>query len=169
MRSELLDRATGLTPQRRSPMTETVDIVVAGAGHNSLITAAYLARAGYEVLVLDARDIPGGGAAGEEMLLPGYLIDSCSTGHTLIQTNPLLLNDELGLQSQYGLEYLLPDPYAHVAFPDGKHLSMWLDVERSYEEVARFSKADADTYRRMMDEYDEVKHIFGAETFTPPG
>ena len=150
-------------------MTETVDIVVAGAGHNSLITAAYLAKAGYEVLVLDARDIPGGGAASEEMLLPGYLIDSCSTGHTLIQTNPLLLNDELGLQSQYGLEYLLPDPYAHVAFPDGKHLSMWLDVERSYEEVARFSKADADTYRRMIDEYDEVKHIFGADTFTPPG
>jgi phytoene dehydrogenase-like protein len=150
-------------------MAEAVDIVVAGAGHNSLITAAYLAKAGYEVLVLDARDIPGGGAASEEMLLPGYLIDSCSTGHTLIQSNPLLTNDELGLLGHYGLEYLLPDPYAHVAFPDGKHLSMWLDAERSYEEVASFSRADADTYRRMIEEYDEVKHIFGAATFTPPG
>jgi len=68
-------------------------IVVAGAGHNSLITAAYLAVAGYSVLVLDSREIPGGGAASEELLGPGYVIDSCSTGHTLIQINPLLLKD----------------------------------------------------------------------------
>ena len=68
----------------------TADVVVAGAGHNSLITAAYLAASGREVLVLDSRAIPGGGAASEELLGPGYLIDSCSTGHTLIQTNPLL-------------------------------------------------------------------------------
>ena len=128
-------------------MTQTADIVVAGAGHNSLITAAYLARAGYDVLVLDARPIPGGGAASEELLLPGYLIDSCSTGHTLIQTNPLLVDDELDLLGHYGLEYLQPDPFAHVAFPDGRHLTMWLDRERNHEELSRFSRADADAYR----------------------
>jgi len=147
----------------------TADVVVAGAGHNSLITAAYLAAAGYEVVVLDARAIPGGGAASEELLGPGYQIDSCSTGHTLIQTNPLLLDDELGLLRDYGLEYLVPDPFAHVAFPDGRQLTMWMDVERSYEEIARFSRADADAYRRMLADYDEVKGIFGAATFTPPG
>ena len=49
-------------------MTHTADIVVAGAGHNSLITAAYLAKAGHGCLVLDARPIPGGGAATEELL-----------------------------------------------------------------------------------------------------
>ncbi|MGO9701573.1 MAG: FAD-dependent oxidoreductase [Xanthobacteraceae bacterium] len=59
-------------------MSETADIVVAGAGHNSLITAAYLAKAGYDVLVLDARPVAGGGASSEELLLPGYLIDSCA-------------------------------------------------------------------------------------------
>ena len=48
----------------------TADVVVAGAGHNSLIAAAYLAKAGYEVLVLDARPTPGGGAATEELTLP---------------------------------------------------------------------------------------------------
>ena len=69
-------------------MTHTADIVVAGAGHNSLITAAYLAKAGHECLVLDARPIPGGGAATEELLGPGYRIDSCSTGHTIIRVNP---------------------------------------------------------------------------------
>src|ERR671918_2352027 len=133
-------------------MSERADIVVAGAGHNSLITAAYLARAGHEVLVLDARDIPGGGAASEEMLLPGYLIDSCSTGHTLIQTNPLLVDDELGLLGTYGLEYLHPDPFAHVAFPDGTHLTAWLDRERTAEEIARFSARDAAAYRRALAE-----------------
>ena len=91
-------------------MTAQAEIVVAGAGHNSLITAAYLALAGYEVLVLDARDIPGGGAASEELLGPGFVVDSCSTGHTLIQTNPLLVDDELGLLGHYGLEYLAAGP-----------------------------------------------------------
>src|SRR5215217_8917746 len=87
---------------------------LAGAGHNSLVTAAYLAASGRTVVVLDSRAIPGGGAATEELLGPGYLIDSCSPGHTLIQTNPLLLHDELGLKERYGLEYIVPDPFAHV-------------------------------------------------------
>jgi phytoene dehydrogenase-like protein len=150
-------------------MSATPDFVVAGAGHNSLITAAYLAKAGYEVLVLDARPIPGGGAASEELLAPGYLIDSCSTGHTLIQTNPLLVDDELGLLGRYGLDYIQPDPFAHVVFPDGRALTMWLDRDRSCEELARFSPADAEAYRRMLGEYDAVKHLFGASRFTPPG
>jgi len=150
-------------------VSANADFVVAGAGHNSLITAAYLARAGYEVLVLDARPIPGGGAASEEMLGPGYSIDSCSTGHTLIQTNPLLVDDELGLRSRHGLRYLEPDPYSHVVFPDGEQLTMWLDLDRSCAELARFSEHDADAYRRMIGEYDEVKHLFGASRFTPPG
>jgi len=150
-------------------MTPTADFVVAGAGHNSLITAGYLAKAGYEVLVLEARPIPGGGAASEELLAPGYLIDSCSTGHTLIQTNPLLVDDELGLLGRYGLEYIQPDPFAHVVFPDGRALTMWRDLDRSCEELARFSARDASTYRRMLAEYDAVKHLFGASRFNPPG
>jgi phytoene dehydrogenase-like protein len=145
------------------------DVVVAGAGHNSLICAAYLARAGREVLVLDARPVPGGGAVTEELLGPGYAIDSCSTGHTLIQTNPLLARDELGLLAEQGLEYLAPDPVAHVAFPDGEQLTMWLDVERTVEELARFSPRDAAAYRRLLDDYDAVKGAFSASRFTPVG
>ena len=86
----------------------TADIVVAGAGHNSLITAAYLAASGREVLVLDSRAIPGGGAATEELLGPGYLIDSCSTGHTLIQTNPLLTAGRAGAEG--ALRARVPGP-----------------------------------------------------------
>jgi phytoene dehydrogenase-like protein len=147
----------------------SVDVVVAGAGHNSLITAAYLTRAGYRCRVLDARPVPGGGVASEESLLPGYRLDSCSTGHTLIQTNPLLTGDELGLISERGLTYLEPDPVAHVVFPDGQSLTMWLDVERTCEEIARFSRADAEAYRGLLAEYDAVKDVFTRYRFTPIG
>jgi phytoene dehydrogenase-like protein len=145
------------------------DIVVAGGGHNSLITAAYLTRAGYRCRVLDARPQPGGGVASEESLLPGHRVDSCSTGHTLIQTNPLLADDELGLLAEHGLTYLEPDPVAHVVFPDGESLTMWLDRERTYEEIARFSRADADAYHRLLGEYDAVKDVFAHQRFTPIG
>jgi phytoene dehydrogenase-like protein len=145
------------------------DVVVAGAGHNSLIAAAYLTRAGHRCLVLDARPVAGGGVASEELLLPGFKLDSCSTGHTLIQTNPVLAADELGLIADYGLEYIEPDPVAHVVFPDGASLTMWLDLERTYAELERYSKADAAAYRRMLSEYDAVKDVFSRQRFNPVG
>ncbi|MGH8914557.1 MAG: phytoene desaturase family protein, partial [Acidimicrobiia bacterium] len=150
-------------------MSNTADFVIAGAGHNSLITAAYLAKAGHEVVVLDARSEAGGGAATEELLLPGYHFDSCSTGHTLILVNPVLSRDELGLISQYGLTYVDPDPVVDLTFPDGEHFTMWLDLERTLEEIRRFSSADAETYARMLEEFEEVKGIYGAYRFTPIG
>jgi phytoene dehydrogenase-like protein len=150
-------------------MDTSADIVVAGAGHNSLVAACYLAKAGYRCLVLDVRHIPGGGASTEELLLPGFGIDTCATGHTLIRINPLLTRDELGLVADYGLRYIDPDPVAHVAFPDGEHFTMWLDRDRTAAEIARFSAADAASYLRMLDEYDEVKSIFSASQFTPIG
>jgi phytoene dehydrogenase-like protein len=150
-------------------MSPDADIVVAGAGHNSLLTACYLAKAGYRCLVLDARPIPGGGAATEELVLPGFGIDTCATGHTMIRVNPALLADELGLIADYGLSYAEPDPVEQVAFPDGEQLTMWLDRERTVEEVARFSTVDAAAYRRLLDEYDQVKSFFSRSQFTPVG
>jgi phytoene dehydrogenase-like protein len=150
-------------------MSELHDIVVAGAGHNSLITAAYLAKAGYDVLVLDARPVPGGGAVTEELSLPGFRFDSCSTGHTLIQPNPLLRDDELGLKSEYGLEYVQPDPIAHVVFPDGDSFTHWLDLDKACEEIARFSKRDADTFRRNLQEFAEIREPLGRYRFNPIG
>ena len=89
-------------------MTTTADVIIAGAGHNSLITAAYLAKAGYECLILEAREIPGGGSTTEELLGPRSLVDTCSTGHTLILVNPLIKDDELGLVRDYGLSMCSP-------------------------------------------------------------
>ncbi|MGH8996038.1 MAG: phytoene desaturase family protein [Acidimicrobiales bacterium] len=145
------------------------DVVVAGAGHNSLVTACYLAKAGYRCLVVEARERPGGGCVTEELLLPGYAVDTCATGHTLIRTNPLLADDELGLLADYGLSYVDPEPVAHVAFPDGEHLTMSLDVEATADEIGRFSADDAEAYRRLLDEYDEVKHLFSRSQHVPVG
>lgn len=145
------------------------DVVVCGAGHNSLITACYLAKAGYETLVLESRDVPGGGAVTEELSTPGFKFDSCSTGHTLIQPNPVLRDDELGLKRDFGLEYVQPDPIAHVVFPDGEHFTHWLDLDRTLEEIARFSQRDADAYERALDEFAEIRAPLGQYRFNPIG
>lgn len=145
------------------------DFIVAGAGHNSLITACYLAAAGYGCRILDARPIPGGGCATEEILGAGYAIDTCSTGHTLILQNPLILNDELGLVAAHGLDYISPDPVAHVGFPDGEQLTMHLDPERTKSEIARFSEVDADSYARLLEEWRELRPLLARARAAPIG
>ncbi|MGH8927341.1 MAG: phytoene desaturase family protein [Acidimicrobiia bacterium] len=142
------------------------DVVVAGAGHNSLIAAAYLAKAGLRCLVLEGRPVIGGDTATEELTLPGFLHDSCSTAHNLIQASPTMRNNELGLD-RYGLEYIRPDPVVHVPFPDGTSITMWRDLEATVAEFGRFSTSDASSYRRMMEEYDQVKAAFGGARYTP--
>lgn len=144
------------------------DVVVAGAGHNALVATAYLARAGHRCLVLEARDTIGGDTATEELTLPGFRSDTCSTAHNLFQTSPTLRADELGLGS-HGLTYLRPDPVVHVRFGDGGSLTMWRDLERTADEFARFSPRDAAAYRRLLADYDAVKAVFGAHRYTPIG
>src|SRR6266851_5575733 len=141
-------------------MSETFDVVVAGAGHNSLVAAAYLAQAGLSCLVLEARSDIGGDTSSEELTLPGFLHDSCSTAHNLIQASPMLRGDELGL-ADHGLEYLHPDPVVHLPFGDGSWLTMWRDEERTRAEFARFSRRDADAYRRMMAGYAAIAPDLG--------
>lgn len=144
------------------------DIVVAGAGHNSLVASAYLAKAGYKVLVLEARDIIGGNTITEELTIPGYMHDSCSSAHVLIQSSPTIRDNELGLD-KYGLEYLFPDPVVTIPFEDGTSLTQWRDIDRTVGEFAKFSKHDAAAYQRMMAEYDSVKNVFGKDRYTPIG
>jgi phytoene dehydrogenase-like protein len=149
-------------------MSETYDVVVAGAGHNSLLAAAYLAKAGFRCLILEAQDHIGGDTATEEMPLPGFRHDSCSTAHNLIQSSPTMRDDELHL-SNYGLEYLKPDPVVHVPFPDGTWLTQWHDLERTCAEFEKFSAADAATYRTMIESYQSVAPDYAAYRYTPVG
>jgi len=149
-------------------VTEVFDVVVAGAGHNSLVAAAYLARAGLSCLVLEERPDIGGNTSSEELTLPGFLHDSCSTAHNLIQASPMIRDDELGLAA-HGLEYLHPDPVVHLPFPDGSWLTMWRDEDRTCSEFAKFSAADAAAYRRMMAAYRAVAPDLGRARYTPVG
>src|ERR1700719_1172809 len=149
-------------------MPDQFDIVVAGAGHNSLIAAAYLAKAGYRCLVLESRAIVGGGVKTTQLTLRGFMHDVCSSAHVLIQDSPILRDDELGL-GQYGLEYLYPDPVVHMPFPDGSYITQWRDLDRTCEEFAKFSKKDAAAYRRMHDENEAIRPVFDGNGLTPPG
>ena len=149
-------------------MSESCDIVVAGAGHNSLIAAAYLAKAGYRCLILESRALVGGGVKTTQLTLRGFHHDVCSSAHVLIQDSPILRNDELGL-GQYGLEYIFPDPVVHLPFPDGSYITQWRDINRTCQEFARFSKKDAEAYRCMMTDYEEIKPLFASTAYTPIG
>lgn len=149
-------------------MASEVDIIVAGAGHNSLIAAAYLAKAGLSCLVLEARPSIGGNTATEELTLPGFLHDTCSTAHSIFMESPIWRDQELPL-AEYGLEYIPTNPACHVAFPDGASITQWTDLDRTCEEIARFSRRDADAYRKIIAEWREIAPVFGAMRYTPAG
>ncbi len=141
------------TVAQQGAPSEKFDFVVAGAGHNSLISAAYLAKAGYTVLVLEGRPTIGGGTKTAEVCLPGFKEDLCSTVHAGIANNPLVRNNELNLRDYGYGEYIDPDPVMHIPFLDGAYITVWRDIDRTCETISRFSKKDAETYRRMVTEY----------------
>src|SRR3984893_14956113 len=129
------------------------DIVFAGAGHNNLVAAAYAARAGFRVLVLEGAAQIGGDTTTQELTLPGFLHDPCATAHNLIQSNPLMRNNELELD-RHGLKYLYPDPGFTMPFVDGASITMWRNLDTTCAEIARFSQLDADAYRQLLAEWE---------------
>ncbi len=149
-------------------MTDQFDIVVAGAGHNSLVAAAYLARAGLSCLVLEARPVIGGNTMTEELTLPGFFHDTCSTTHSIFMESPIWRNQELPL-AEYGLEYISADPASHVVFSDGSYITQWIDLDRTCEEISKFSRSDANTYRTMISEWRTVAPFFSKVRYTPAG
>src|ERR1700730_550992 len=92
---------------QRAATSDRFDIVVAGAGHNSLVTAAYLAKAGFRCVVLEGRPTVGG-VKSAQFTLRGFIHDTCSSAHNGIQDNPLIRDKEINLQD-YGLDYIFPD------------------------------------------------------------
>ncbi|WP_437895471.1 phytoene desaturase family protein [Sorangium sp. So ce124] len=128
------------------------DIIIIGAGHNGLATAAYLAKAGLDVCVLEKNPWIGGGCVTQELAAPGFKNDPASTCHIFIQANPLLVNDELGLKSKYGLKFHYPDSLYSVVFPDDSSYTCYRDVEKTCAMIEkRFSARDADAYRKFYD------------------
>ena len=138
-----------------SEQPDEAEVVVIGAGHNSLVCAGYLARAGLDVLVLEASPTVGGNTRTEELTLPGFAHDSCSSAHVLIQNNPLIRDDELGIVSRYGLTYLTTDPAVVMPQADGDVLVMHPDLAATTDELARFSPADAKAFGQLVSEWHD--------------
>ena len=122
---------------------ETLDAIVIGGGHNGLVTAAYLARAGRSVLVLERRELVGGCAVTEE-LWPGYRVSTGAYLSSLLQER---IVNELELK-RFGYHVEPKEPPFFSPFPDGRHLFMWQDHERTREEIAKFSRRDEDARLR---------------------
>jgi phytoene dehydrogenase-like protein len=147
-------------------MAERYDAVFVGGGHNALTCAAYLAKAGKRVLVLEARAVAGGGCATEEVAAPGFRHNFHSNFHGIIHMGPVYRELEL---ERYGARYVWPEnQFAHV-FPDGRAIVLSRSVERTAEKIARFSPADAETFRELAHVYRQVlEEGFIPALFSPP-
>lgn len=127
-------------PRPDGTSTET-DVVVIGGGHNGLVCAAYLAKAGLSVTVLERREMVGGACVTEE-LISGY---RCSTASLVTSLFRPEIAEELDLAA-YGLEFIRRDPSVVALFPDGRHLMLGSDEQECVRQIEPFSKADADAY-----------------------
>lgn len=136
------------------------DILFIGAGHNALVCAGYLAQAGYKIGLLERRPKVGGAVVTEERV-PGFHFDLGGSAHILIHHTPIVR--DLGLQ-KYGLRYIDVDPLFFSPYPDGSHLFIWRDLERTCESIAAISPADAESYRRFIRNWEPMAHAM-VETF----
>jgi phytoene dehydrogenase-like protein len=127
-----------------------------------------LAKSGKRVLVLERNDWLGGGVVSRELTRPGFRHDQHSMAHIFIQANPLLLRDELGLKSRFGLKYLFPDSPMMSVFEDGATLTMYRDPKRTAAEIGKYSKRDAAAFLRLSAQAAAWLPMLVSTLYTPP-
>lgn len=134
------------------------DVVVVGGGHNGLVAACYLARAGLDVLVVEQSDRLGGGSRTDE-LIPGHLFNTHSAAHNLVQASGVL--DDLRL-AEVGLRYVEMDPFSVSVGLDGSIIRFSRSVEQTVASIAEVAPEDADRYGSWMDDALPLADLFGA-------
>src|ERR1044071_4487053 len=144
-------------------MPQPWDIIIVGGGHNGLVCAAYLARAGRRVLVLERRELLGGCAVTEE-IWPGYRVSTAAYLTSLLQER---IVRELELP-RFGYQVDAKDPAFFSAFPDGRHFFMWQDRRKTLAEIAKFSEADAAVYPRYEDLLERISRLVEELLLTTP-
>src|SRR6185503_17804639 len=129
------------------------DVIVVGSGHNALITAAYLARAGRSVLVLERNDRPGGLVRTEELTLPGFKHDVYSAAHPLFVTSQAYadLGPELG---ERGLRYINTDLPTGVSFADGRTGVFSPAIQANISKAERLTPGDGAALVKMIESFN---------------
>jgi phytoene dehydrogenase-like protein len=126
------------------------DVIVAGAGHNGLVAACYLAKSGLKVLVVEAHATPGGMTSTNPMApeAPEHIINEASIHASLFRISPI--DTELELTSKYGLRQRIIDPcHVQLAANGDASIAMWRDANKTAEEIRFFSHKDADAWLQL--------------------
>ena len=140
------------------------DAIVIGAGHNGLITAAYLARHGLGTLLIEARDGVGGTAASESFA--GATVNICNCDHLTFRSTPVA--DELDL-ARHGLSYIdIEPPQVNIDWNTQRPWEIWHDVERTVESIARSHPGQVDAYRRFARTMVPVARLVLEAAADPP-
>jgi phytoene dehydrogenase-like protein len=148
-------------------VSKVFDIVVVGGGSNSLSAAAYLAKAGRSVLVLERNPHCGGGAVSRE-IAPGFIHDPHATGLMTCMVSPVLTKDELGLKARFGLKFAEWDAAFTTLFDDGAVLATYQSLDRTCGSIAKFSARDAERYLELGARCMKFGHLLNAGAATPP-
>jgi phytoene dehydrogenase-like protein len=130
------------------------DAIVVGAGHNGLVAACYLARAGWRVLVLERRYIVGGACVSEE-IFPGFKVSTAAYVNSLFR--PEIIED-LKLR-EFGFEAIERNPASFSPFLDGRYLMLGAGVTNDVEEIAKFSRRDAENYPKYEAMLERVASV----------
>src|SRR5262249_30922846 len=134
----------------RQTTMDTYDAIFVGSGHNALVAAAYLARAGWRVLLLERNDRPGGFVRTEELTLPGFKHDTFATAHPLFVTGPAYA--ELGPElRERGLRYASPELVTGVSLPDGRTAVLASDLARNTAEADRLAPGGRAAYAQPFE------------------
>src|SRR5882762_6151076 len=145
-------------------MAETRDVIIVGGGHNGLVTAFYLAKAGFKPLVLERRAQVGGAAVTEEFH-PGFR--SSTLTHNAGSLRADVVRD-MQLK-QHGLELTTPDVSTVSLSPDGRSLILYADTKKATQEVSQWSQKDAIGYADFGAALGKIGKVIGqALTLTPP-
>ncbi|MDY6862392.1 MAG: NAD(P)/FAD-dependent oxidoreductase [Thermodesulfobacteriota bacterium] len=150
-------------------MAEEYDVVYIGSGHNGLISAAYLAKAGLKTINIDRREVLGGACATEEVTLPGFKHNTHSNMHSYIHWSPIFKDLEIAKYHKY----IFPDPAMAMVFPDGKSIIQYVGqgiepVDKTCKTLARFSPKDAKAYKDYYMLHHQWRDFYITWWYGPP-